>query len=175
MKAAVCCPGHSLIKKYPGDYGYAAVWAINTAMLLIPCDWLSAGDPVLFKKNHWGDKRPRIGVLTMMDTVEQVKGLDGWGGIEFTGWERLRFYAAHNLRRPVSWSVQVALLHACELGATQIDLFGCDGIHGPGGPDITGYPGDFRCNERWQREEAELIITIQLLAEQGTVVRRYLP
>ncbi len=162
MKAAVCCPGNSLLYRWPGDYAYAGVWAVNRALLVVAADWLSAGDPTLFNDNLLQNKYPRMGVITMADTIPQVRHLDGWGGLEWTAWEKSRHFNEHKIGRPVNWSVQAALLHACDLGATHIDLYGCDSIHTKTREDCTGYLGQDRTLERWKREEEVVIIYIDI-------------
>jgi hypothetical protein len=94
-----------------------------------------------------------------------------WHGLEWLSWFDLAWYRENNDRRPVSWSVQIALLHAGQY-ASHIDLYGADCR---GTTDATGYNGENRTDDRWQREEADLSSTIALLNEHGVTVNRITP
>ncbi len=177
MKVAVCCPGPSLPRRWAGRAGFDRVYAVNRAMIAVPdADWLSAAD-VQFYQNLLPDTaRPRQGVLTGDDVVGLVRSLASWSGRQVVGWGTVDLIAEHARRgRALAWSVQAALCHAGEAGATAIDLIGCDGAAGGTRIDCTGYAGESRGPDRWAREEIDLALTIALLAERGIHVHRISP
>lgn len=173
MIAAVCCPGPSLPDRWPGRAGYAEVWAVNRALLAVPdADWLAAGDVVLYQNALLGEARPRVGCLTMPDSV-QFMG-PSWGRVVL--WDQVPAIAVHRRRgAPINWSVQSALCHAAWRGATRIDLYGCDNAASGTPVDCTGYAGEARTAERWEREERDLAITFALLAESRVTIHRIAP
>jgi hypothetical protein len=177
VRAAVCCPGPSLPRRWPGRAGYDLVWAVNRALIPVPdADWLSAGDPVLFTGLLPVGCRPRVGAVTMDPTIDAVRDLPAWAGLAWVPWSALALVAAHKPRgRPIAWSVQVALCHAAELGATQVDLYGADGAAAGTPLDCTGYAGEDRSIERWRREALDLVLTIELLAAVGVTTTTIAP
>ncbi len=176
MRIAVCCPGPSLPHLWPGRFWYDRVWAVNRALLVVPdADWLSAGDPVLYTGLLPGC-RPRVGAITMDATIPQVCDRPEWSGLAWVGWDAIPLIAAHKPHgRPLAWSVQVALCHAAQLGATAIDLYGADGAAAGTPIDCTGYAGEDRTPERWRREAADLALTRSLLAQRGVAVHSLSP
>lgn len=177
MIAAVCCPGPSLPSRWPGRAAYEVVWAVNRALITVPdADWLSAGDPVIYTRLLPAGCRPRVGAVAMPTTVETVSGDPAWAGLTWVRWDHLPLIDQHKLRgRPLAWSVQVALCHAAHLGAAHVDLYGADGAAAGTAIDCTGYPGEDRTPERWRREELDLALTIELLAELGITIHRISP
>ncbi len=174
VRVAVCCPGPSLPARWPGRAGYDVVYAVNRAMIAVPdADWLSAGDPVLFTGLLPVGCRPRVGVVSMGPTIEQVATLPAWNGLAWVDWAAIPLIATHKHRgRPLAWSMQAALCHAAHLGATAIDLVGADGAASTTPIDCTGYAGEDRTRERWGREELDLALSIELLTAAGICVRR---
>lgn len=177
MRVAVCCPGPSLPIRWPGRAGYDLVYAVNRALIPVSdADWLSAGDPPLFTGLLPDGCRPRTGVVSMETTIDQVADIPGWAGLTWVGWRSIPLLDAHKPRgRPISWSVQVALCHAAQLGAVHIDLFGADGAASGTAFDCTGYVGEDRTPERWRREALDLDLTVALLAERSVAVHRISP
>lgn len=177
MIAAVFTPGPSLSRVVRRDPPrYALTWAVNTAIRLIPADWLAAGDPNAVKGSI-GEHRPRIGLLTMGTTVEAIAGCPSWSGIDIATWNDVPLIAEHEARgKAVSWSIQTALAHACHLGARRIDLYGCDIFRADFDPwqvaDASGYGGEDRNRTRWDREREDLQHTFSILADHGTTVQR---
>ncbi len=164
MRVAVVCPGPSLPHRWLSWSAdrYDLVVAVNRALLVVPdADWLSAGDPVLFTRLLPG-VRPRVGVVTMGTTVSECSGLPAWAGLAWVSWSQIPLIAKHHARgRPLNWSVQAALCHAHRLGAAAIDC--------------TGHAGEDRTPERWRREDEDLALTVQLLADAGVAVTRIPP
>lgn len=172
MIVAVCCPGPSLLRTYAGFGGdYDTVWAINTAIKVVSADWLSGGDLAVY--DLAGDFRPRVGALATPDTVRRLRDRPTWAALALRSWDDVPGIAAQQAAgRPINWSMQAALLHAAHLGARRIDLYGCDLA---GVPDCTGYAGEDRTADRWQREARGLSETTQYLAEHGVAVQRIRP
>lgn len=174
MIVAVCCPGPSLPRRWIGRGGYAVVYAVNRALILVSnADWLCAADHQFYVDLIPDGCRPRVGVLTGDNVVNAVR----WGDdIEVRGWGSLSQTNEHEWAgRPMTWSVQSALCLAADHGATQIDLYGCDGAAGGTRIDCTGYAGENRGPDRWAREEIDLALTIRLLAERNVSVNRIAP
>lgn len=173
MIAAIYCPGPSLRWhcNRPNEFSppswYDQTWAVNTAIKLVCGDWLAAGDAVFFA-GLLGDHRPGVGVITMRDSVAAARA---WApGREIANWDAAPLIAEHKARgAPINWSLQSALCHAHARGAELVDVYGCDLA---GTVDATGYAGENRNDDRWARERRDLDITIALLAEHGTTVRR---
>jgi hypothetical protein len=175
VKVAIVCPGPSLPRvwrPWSADC-YDLVVAVNRALLVVPdADWLSAGDEVVFRRLLPG-VRPRIGVITMTATIPEVRDLPAWRGLKWIGWKDVPLIEEHQRRgRPLAWSVQAALCLAAAKGAAAVDLYGADGIAGGQVEDCTGHPGDDRTLERWKREELDLALSTDLLAELGVAVTR---
>lgn len=166
MRVAVCCPGPSLPQTWKDGDAYDVVYAVNRALLVVRADWLSAGDICLFQ-TLLGGARPLVGTFTMVPTREMIKADKTWGRIDT--WEESRGFIEHRAVRPINWSVQAALVHAADSGATSIDLYGadCTARH-----DCTGYEGENRNPERWAREEADLAATFGYLSGRGVCVSR---
>lgn len=179
VRAAVCCPGPSLPRRWPGRDGYDLVYAVNRALIAVPdADWLSAGDSVWFQDPGMlpGELRPAVGVITFDDHLDLVRSTPSWSRCYAVGWRSLPIIAAHADRgRPLAWSVQAALCHAVEAGVDQVDLYGCDGAAGGTIIDCTGYAGENRGPARWAREEVDLALTVALAAERGTTICRIAP
>jgi hypothetical protein len=177
VRVAVCCPGPSLPRRWPGRAGYDQVYAVNRAMITIPdADWLSAADIQFYQDLLPDDARPRSGVLTGNEVVDLVRSLASWSGRQVVGWGSVDLIAEHQRRgRALSWSVQAALCHAADSGAAVVDLYGCDGAAGGTRIDCTGYAGESRGPHRWAREETDLALTFALLAERGIPVHRIDP
>lgn len=176
MIAAVYCPGPSLCSGFPSPDNYDATWAVNTALKLVKTDWLAAGDIPIFR-GILGENRPKIGVLTMGGTAEILQKDPVWASFPLVPWADVPLIDEHEKRgRPLSWSVQTALCHASHLGATQVDLYGCDVFRSDFDPwqttDATGYEGEDRNRTRWDREREDLRLTFALLFEHGTTVLR---
>lgn len=175
MIAAVCCPGPSLPRRWNGRAGYELVHAVNRALIVVPdADWLSAADPAFYEDLLPDGVRPVVGALAGDDSVvEAARARPSWAGIRFAGWRSVPLIAEHAaLGRPLMWSVQAALCHAAQLGATWIDLVGCDGAAGGTRIDCTGYAGESRGPDRWAREEVDLAMTVALLAARSITVNR---
>ncbi len=176
MKAAICCPGPSLPQTWMGRHPYDTVWAVNRALMVVDADWLSAGDAPLFAGLLPDDARPRQGVITMADTIRGFRDKPGWTGLTWHSWESYALMDEHlALGRPISWSVQAALCHAYALGARTIDLYGCDGLRSTTILDCTGYGGEDRSQDRWQREALDLAITYRLLQGRNIVINHIHP
>lgn len=176
MLTAIYCPGPSLqtlvargdITKYHGDYDLTI--AVNTAIKLVTCMWLSAGDISLYR-GVLGDARPSCGILTMGATSELLRDDPDWTGIRYRTWNSVRLIADHKTRgRPLNWSLQAALCFAADLGATHIDIYGCDLA---GVTDASGYRGEDRSEDRWLREARDLQFTRDLLAAAGVTTTRH--
>ncbi len=176
MRVAICCPGKSLPNRWRSRDGFDLVWAVNRAILLIPADWLSAGDMPMFN-GLAESSRPLVGVLTLPDTVGQVSHRPTWSHLKYTGWHECPTIQEHKRRyRPIDWSVQAAMCHACDLGAKEITLFGCDFGEGSSeGEDCTGYAGEDRTPERWRRERDGMAATYSLMADCAVSVTRITP
>lgn len=170
MKAAILCPGPSLKKLGQIPPGYDATWAVNTAIKMHKTDWLGAGDIPLFR-GLLGDFRPKTGVLTMGATAKKAKTLPDWMYVEtWVEWSDVHLIKEHEKRgRPINWGIQAALCHAYELGAKEIDIYGCDLA---GVEDATGYGGEERTEDRWQREARDLQFTRDLLHSMGIQTTR---
>lgn len=170
MKAAVLCPGPSLQFLRSPVVGYDATWAVNTALKLQDADWFSAADMPLYK-GLVADRRPRIGALTMGSTMEKARTLPDWLGVKkWVPWSNVSFIDRHvKTGRHINWSLQAALCHAAELGAKTIDIYGCDLA---GTVDASGYGGEERTEDRWQREARDLQFTTEFLSGHGVTINR---
>lgn len=174
MKVAVCCPGPSLPTTWMGRHPYDAVWAVNRALIVVDADWLSAGDPPIFDGLLPPEAKPRLGVITMKDTLVRFKPM--WPDLLWHSWEEYGLMDEHAaFGRPLSWSVQAALCHAFALGAKRIDLFGCDGVRSTTTIDCTGYAGEDRSQDRWQREALDLGTTYGILGACGVTFNHIHP
>ncbi len=176
MIAAVLCPGPSLMRAPIDLAQYKATWSVNTAIRLIKTDWLAAGDPNAVQRAI-GAYRPRLGLLTMGATAKAIEGCPSWHGLHITTWDDVPLIEEHNAKgNPMSWSVQTALCHASHMGATRIDLYGCDLFRPDFDPwqtaDASGYHGEDRNRSRWDREREDLRETFSILADHGTTIQR---
>lgn len=116
-----------------------------------------------------GENRPVKGVLTMPDTIKACKDKHGWINVpRWKPWDSLELLEAQNARRPLTWSVQAALLHAGERHK-EIHLYGVDLC---GVQDVAGYRGEERTDDRWARERKDLLSTLAVLSEHGVTVKR---
>jgi hypothetical protein len=61
------------------------------------------------------------------------------------------------------------MCHAAQLGCKHLRLYGCDLA---GREDCTGYVGEDRTEDRWERERKNLDYTIALLSERGVTTER---
>lgn len=167
MKAAIYCPGPSLLRCVPANY-YDVSWAVNTALKIMKTDWLSAGDPCFFR-GLLGEHRPLRGVLSMGSVIDKCH--DFWPTVvHWHRWSSVPLIGKHKeLGRPLNWSLQAALCHAAHLGAKEIDIYGCDLA---GVEDATGYGGEERTEDRWQREARDLQFTRDLLHSAGIQTTR---
>lgn len=180
-RALICCPGKSLPDAYrltrmatmAGVDEYRTVIAVNNAIALVDADWLAAGDIPMIEILRGKRLRPRRGILALSSTVTECCRADHWTGLDWLTWEDLALHEAHNAalaaagRRPISWSIQSALLLAHHLGHSVARVIGADMI---GEADCTGFVGEDRSNDRWQRERLDLKTTIAVLAENGCTV-----
>ena len=174
MIAAIFCPGPSLLQILPTMryWMYGATWAVNSAAKVMATDWLSAGDKSWYRGLLGEIPRPRVGALVCPDATSDARAWVGVG-LAVVDWIEVPFIGEHQRRgKPINYSMQAALCHAAVLGATAIDLFGCDLA---GREDCTGYLGEDRNDDRWRRERAGLEQTTALLSELGITVRRIAP
>ena len=175
MIAAVLCPGPSLMRRWP-DCGvvYDVVFTVNTAAKLVRGDWLCAGDKCFFRGLLGDAPRPLAGIVTCPDSLTDACR---WAPSSLVNtWADVPLIGLHARRgRPINWTVQSALCQAHALGAKHVDLYGCDGAAGGRVEDATGYRGEDRTAERWEREERDLAWTKALLAEHGTTINRIEP
>lgn len=167
MIAAILSSGPSLLRTWKGRDNHAVTIAVNRALKMVAADWLSAADVVLFQ-GEVGTARPLVGTMTSLATSDFLDPT--WGTV--ATWEGSEALQAHQLIRPVQWSIQAALCHAVDLGATHIDIFGADG--GREGPkDCAGSDGESRGPDRWAREAEDLACTFSFLAARGITITRF--
>ncbi len=171
MIAAICCPGQSLPAVWPPADSHDLVFAVNSAAKLIPHDWLCAGDKSWFRGLLGDIQRPALGILTSVDSITDAREWMPFGPI--IGWDAVPLIGEHaRLGRPINWSVQSAMCHAAHLGAKLVRLYGADGINSTSTIDASGYKGEDRTRDRWEREERDLAFTTELLAGSGVTVER---
>ncbi len=169
---AVLCPGPSLMRTWPlAEIVYDKVLTVNTAAKLVRGDWLCAGDKCFFRGLLGDAPRPRDGVLTCPDSLTDARE---WSPrTQVDSWDAVSAIDLHRQRgRPINWTVQSALCLAKSLGALRVDLYGCDGAAGGQVEDATGYRGEDRSAERWEREASDIEWTRSILAEFGIIVHR---
>lgn len=175
MIAAVCCPGQSLMRRWmESTTKHDLVITVNAAANLMDADWVCAAD----KSWYRGLLKPcvlppRVGYLVAPDAAADARAFTS---SQVITWENVALIHRHFKEgRPVNWSVQAALCLAEQLGADHVILYGADGRRSVGTIDASGYKGEDRTAERWEREENDLAFTIAMLAGRGTTVERIAP
>lgn len=134
MIAAILCPGPSLTR-YDGS-GDIRI-GVNRAAIAYQCDHWCAIDYHMVK-----DKWPQVkGKPQLWTDRQQVQKFGG------------NYFRTIDTDCPANWgtfSMTVAIVLAAHLGATQIDVWGCDWA---GTLDYDGAPeGSMRTDDRWARE-----------------------
>lgn len=175
MIVAVCCPGQSLMRRWSErTVSHDLVIAVNAAAKLIESDWVCAADKSWYRGLLGSEvKHPRAGYLVAPDAAGDAKVFTA---AQVITWENVALIHQHFKEgRPVNWSVQAALCLAEQLGARHVTLYGADGRRSVGTIDASGYKGEDRTTERWEREENDLAFTIAMLAGRGTTVQRIEP
>lgn len=177
LRAAVLCPGPSMVQTFAGKTRrYAIVIGVNRAVCAYACDYWVMLDDHTWDLAHENGRAP-IGTPTVMCDASL------WRKVQ----NRARPAAErHNLivpadvkvpMRPVkwhTWSATAAVALAHHLGARSIDVFGMDW---EGVQDFDGFTHqrNSRTDERWRREQACYLDLQNLLAESGSTVTRVRP
>lgn len=176
MIIAICCPGQSFVRRWSeATSKHDLVIAVNAAAKFTESDWVCAADKVWYRGLFGSEvKPPRIGYLVSNDAVKDAKQFSPDHAV--LGWENVALIHEHTKQgRPINWSVQAALCLADQLGADHVILYGADGRKSVGTIDASGYKGEDRSAERWEREESDLAFTIAMLAGRNTTVQRIEP
>ncbi len=148
-RIAIACPGPSLLYTYD-HLSDDLTLAINGAAALVPHDWWCVGDAVVLK--WYPHAVPLQGVYTQ----------DTWWSryrpdlrVEHLHWDTLRCAPPHH-GQPWDTTLPAAIALAAHLGATHVDLYGCDWQGGDYAPGVLAYdgPADLRPN-RWQTEQIQ--------------------
>ena len=174
MIAAIVCPGQSMMVTWPTAAGHELVMAVNAAGKMMPHDWLCAGDKSWFRGLLGDSGRPALGILTSPDAIADAREWMPFGPI--LAWDAVPLIGEHARRgRPINWSIQSAMCHAAHLGAKTVRIYGADGARSTSTVDASGYAGEDRTADRWEREENDLAFTTALLGEHGVTVERIAP
>lgn len=175
MIIAICCPGQSMVRRWSeAQTKHDLVIAVNAAAKLIEADWICAPDKVWYRGLFGTDvKHPRAGYLVAPDALTDARSFTT---AQVLTWDNVALIHQHKAEgRPINWGVQSALCFAEQLGADHVILYGADGRRSVGTIDASGYKGEDRTAERWEREENDLAFTIAMLASRGTTVQRIEP
>lgn len=175
MIVAIACPGQSFARRWAeSTVRHDAVIAVNAAAKLVDSDWVCAADPAWYRGLFGSEvKHPRSGYLVAPHAADDARAFTQ---AEVITWDNVSLIHEHFKQgRPISWSVQAALCLAEQLGAREVILYGADGRRSVGTIDASGYKGEDRSAERWEREESDLAFTIAMLADRKTTVQRIEP
>lgn len=175
MIVAICCPGQSLMRRWTESTGkHDLLITVNAAANLMRSDWVCAADKSWYRGLLSPTVPPRRGYLVAPDA--RADALAFANGLEVLTWENVSLIHQHTTEgRPINWSVQAALCFAEQLGAREIFLYGADGIKSTTTVDASGYKGEDRTPDRWQREEHDLAYTIAMIQGRSTTVHRIDP
>ncbi len=144
MIAVILCPGPSLAGLI-GVQAHDVLLAVNKAMehpTAIGADWWVAID-------LWNDQPlpkyvPKLGMVTSYAAIDEGQSI-------FVPY-RLEKFNQHSKARPTATSLPAALWWAAHLGATEVELIGCD--H-DGDVDFRGIAEGIRSPDRWKLEAKE--------------------
>jgi hypothetical protein len=180
MKIAICCPGQSLVRRWSErTIEYDTTIAVNAAAKVVSSDWVCAPDKVWYRGLFGDDlKQPRHGFLVAPDAYDDAKRfiLRYNDPLAILTWENIALIHQHTKEgRPINWGVQSALCFAEQLGATAITLYGADGRKSISTIDASGYKGEDRTAERWEREENDIAYTFAMIRSRGTTIERIDP
>lgn len=175
MIVAICCPGQSLMRRWTETTAsHDLLITVNAAANLMRSDWVCAADKSWYRGLLSPTVRPRHGYLVAPDA--RTDALTFANGLEVLTWENVSLIHQHTAEgRPINWSVQAALCFAEQLGADEIILYGADGRNSTSTVDASGYGGEDRTPDRWEREERDLAYTIAMLNGRSTKVTRIEP
>lgn len=167
MKAAVLCPGPSLIE-FRGGTGYGAVIGVNRAAAYTPCDWWVICDEQTFAMCV-----PLGSPSVVCDQDCLARLLRKYPRSADYAWlDREHDWPPR--KGPCRWwrfSATSALVLAARLGATHVD---CYGVDWRGACDWDGYTHSGQCRTvtRWADERQVWQSTVDTLAERGVTVER---
>lgn len=176
MIAAILCPGPSLAHR-PRSLAlgqFPITIAVNRAIDHATTHWLVAGDGHTFYRLG---NLPSVGVVTFPDVIASPSHLPPWiqdrfHRVQWRSWRDVPFIGngCHN------WGSICAMALAVDLGATRIELIGCD-LRGNLEFDgqVVHHAIADRSADRWQRETAELTLTCAILAARGISVINHTP
>ena len=167
MNAAILCPGPSLLDTFDAAKPHGLLIAVNRAAMVTQVDWW------VFSDQHvWTDNAPpgTPKIFTRQSIVDSYKH---WP--VFQNHERLTFEeVAQTHPDTYRWrifSATAAMVLACYLGATTINVYGSD----MAGTDEYDGPPEHEVNRsdgRWRKEAAIVQSTMGHLAERGATVNR---
>jgi hypothetical protein len=167
-RVAIACPGPSLLHTWQEPDVCDPVLAINGAAALVACDWWCVGDAEVL--SWYPQVIPLIGVYHQ-DTWWRRFRRDLIACHEMH-WDEIRCEPPHHGSH---WSTTLpaAIALAARLGATHVDLYGCDWSGGDYAPGVIARdgPADSR-QDRWKRERRE---TQQATIATQIIITRHLP
>lgn len=161
MNARILCPGPSLAAYEPDDFG-GPIIGINRAATAYACDWWACIDLETVLANA-KQVKGKPGLLTNHATAQSLPHFAEIRLIEslFDAWPRTP--AAYSIYSATSGAVLAAAL-----GATVIDVYGCD-LAGTLDWDGTA-AGKWRTDDRWKSERELWMLLRDVLAGRGVTL-----
>ncbi len=173
MKALILCPGPSLRAYLANPVGGDVVIAVNRAAEAVAADWLCAIDADALL-GFRPEGRPRI--FTTAQSMTRFRSEQPGRASKFSMLSFEALYHQLAIPRAPRWdmfSATAALVLAHWLGASEIEIFGCD-WRGENDWDGTppGRPGS-RSISRWKSEQHKFHHIASALSRLGCTIRRH--
>ena len=167
MRTAILCPGPSLLESFSDEMQYDARIGVNRAVNVFRCDYWASLDERTFEIAE-----PIGHPIWLCDKAMYQATCDKH--------EPARAFPHHAVedirtpRDPLCWhwyTFPASLVWAYEIGATSIDVYGCDWTDAP---DFDGgsFPSHHRTARRWEREAGVVCGIVEWLAGKGVPVYR---
>lgn len=167
MLVSVLSPGPSLANVTREDLSDSLIIGVNRAVHHLRCDWWCFGDDRMYR-TYKPDYPVEITTNEEMRRRLKLEVAVTWESLYPSYSPETRWY---------QFSFTAAIAIAASLGATQVNVYGCDWA---GASDFDGHRYTFKDEEaektrtpdRWERERGIYQRTIEMLANQGVKVNR---